>query len=262
MAQVNFMDNRKIRYYEDFSEDFLEAKEQNYKLKETYEWVRKDVFSRMFSAFIYAMAIIISPIYLRLFLHIRFVGRKKLKAVKKEGCFLYANHTQPVGDVFTPAIAVFPKRIYTVVSPANLSIPFIGKILPYLGALPISDTVRGTREFQKAVKQRIDQKCCIVIYPEAHVWEYCSFIRPFSDTAFKFPVKHNKPAFCLTSTYQKRKFGKKPLTTVYIDGPFMPKDLGSAKEKAENLKTQVFDCMVNRSMKSDYSYIEYEKKAQ
>ena len=64
-------------------------------------------------------------------------------------------------------------------------------------------------------------KKCVVIYPEAHVWKYYTKIRPYPSTSFKFPVHCNVPAFCMTTTYYKRKLGKKPGIVVYIDGPFM-----------------------------------------
>ena len=62
-------------------------------------------------------------------------------------------------------------------------------------------------ELYDAIKKRIEQKKCVVIYPEAHVWEYYTKIRPFPSTSFKFPVNCDVPAFCMTTTYYKRKFG-------------------------------------------------------
>lgn len=247
-----------VRYYHSFADDFFQTKNQKYKVPENYTWVRKDLLSRFLSAVIYGTALILSSIYCRIFLHVRIKGGKKLRNVKNTGCFLYGNHTQPVGDVFNPALAAFPKRIYTVVSPANLAIPFIGKLLPYLGALPVSDTIHGMKELNRAIDYRLEQKRCIVIYPEAHVWEYCTFIRPFPETSFKYPVKYSKPVYCMTTTYQKRHFGKKPTITIYIDGPFDDKGSGSIGERASKLRDAVFECMTERSLNSTYQYIRYE----
>ncbi len=247
------------RYYTDFTEDFDKTKNQNIKLDDDYKFIRKDFLSRFYSAFIYAVAVIFSYPYCRFFLHVKFEGRKKLKKFKNTGFFLYANHTQPVGDVFTPAHAAFPKRIYTIVSEANYGIPVIGKILPYLGALPILKSVSGIKKLTKSIETRIEEKKCIVIYPEAHVWDYCTFIRPFADTSFKFPAKLSVPVFSMTAVYKKSKVFKKPKAIYYIDGPFYPKGQ-SLKEKSESLKDQVFEKMTQRSKESNFKYIEYIKK--
>ena len=116
------------------------------------------------------------------------------------------------------------------------------------------------KDFIKAVKQRADEKNCIVIYPEAHVWPYYTEIRPFPTTSFKFPVEANAKSFTLTTTYQKRKWGKKPKITVYVDGPFEIDEKLSKKENQEKLCNEIYECMKNRSKESTYEYIEYRRK--
>lgn len=251
------MKKEKIRYYHSFDEDFIESKEQNYKLDADYKWLRHDILSKFLSVLIYTLALIFSSVYCHLFLHLKFKNRKALRGTAKSGAFIYANHTQPVGDVFCPALAAFPNRIYTLVSPANLGIPFIGKILPYLGALPIADNIKGIKKLNEAIEYRLEQNRCIVIFPEAHVWEYCTFIRPFGAASFKFPVKYDKPVFCLTATYQKRKFGKKPKMTIYADGPFYADKTLSPKEQAADLQNRVSNKMKERSANSNCEYIKY-----
>lgn len=252
------MIKEKIRYYESFDTDFFENGEK-YILPENYKWIRNDILSKILSAVIYGLALIFSNIYCRIFLHVKIKGAQKLKAIKNSGFFFYGNHTQPIGDVFNPALACFPKRIYTVVSSANFALPVIGKILPFLGALPIPETLGGMKEFNRAIEYRINEKHPIIIYPEAHVWEYYTDIRPFSETSFKFPVKLNVPTFCFTATYQKRRFFKKPQITIYVDGPF--EAVGdTAKIKAQNLRDSVYEAMKKRSSENNYSYIEYRKK--
>lgn len=143
--------NAEVRRYSSFADDFVTTKDQDHRLPEDYRWIRTDVRSRFLSALSYGAALVISSVWCRAALHVRLRDRKLLRAAR-DGAFIYANHTQPVGDVFIPALASFPRRIYTVVSPANLGIPVIGRILPYLGALPIPDTLGGMRGFTEAVK--------------------------------------------------------------------------------------------------------------
>lgn len=252
--------NKNVRYYSSFEDDFVVSKNQEYKLPDDYEWVRKDLRSRFLSGLIYTAALIFSNIYCRLFLHVKFKNRKILKETHKTGAFIYGNHTQPVGDVFNPALGAFPNRIYTVVSPANFGIPVIGKILPLLGALPIADNLHGMKRFTKAIETRINQRKCIVIYPEAHVWEYFTGIRPFADTAFKYPIKFETPVFSMTATYRKRKCGKRPNIEIYFDGPFYADKNLSLKEQKTDLRDKVYNAMLKRSENSNCEYIIYKKK--
>lgn len=248
-----------IRRYKSFDEDFAQTKNQDYKLEPDYKWLRLDFISKCKAKLVYGLAIVFSSVYCRVFLHLKIKGSKSLKLAKDTGGFIFGNHTQPVGDVFNPALAALPKRIYTIVSSANLGIPVLGRVLPYLGALPIADSVSGMKKLNEAIDYRLKQKALITIYPEAHVWEYCSFIRPFDETAFKFPVKFDKPSFCMTATYQKRRFFKKPRLTLYIDGPYYCDKTLSQKEQAKDLKERICRRMCNRSLETNCEYIKYEK---
>ncbi len=249
---------RQVRYYSSFADDFEESANQNFKLPENYKWVRTDIASKLLSGLIYGLALIFGGAYCKFFLHMKVRGRKKLRGVKG-GFFIYGNHTQPVGDVFIPALCVLPKRIYTVVSTANYGIPIIGKILPFLGALPVVDSLRGAKELSRAIERRLEKGHPVVIYPEAHVWEYYTGIRPFPDTSFKFPAKFDKPSFAMTVTYRKPKHFKRPITEVFIDGPFYPQG-DTAKEKTANLHTEVSSSMQERCKNSNFAYIEYKRR--
>ncbi|MBE6623470.1 MAG: 1-acyl-sn-glycerol-3-phosphate acyltransferase [Ruminococcaceae bacterium] len=248
---------RKTRYYSSFLDDFEKSADQNFKLPDDYKYIKTSFLSRIISEIIYGTAVVFGGIYCKVFLHMKIKGRKNLKGIKS-GFFIYGNHTQPVGDVFIPALCVLPKRIYTVVSPANYGIPVIGKILPYLGALPVAGSFSGIKKLNDAIGTRLEQKHPVVIYPEAHVWEYYTGIRPFPETSFRFPVKFNKPSFAMTVTYRKGKVFKKPVMEVFLDGPFYPEG-NNIKEKTEDLHGKVISAMKDRSKNSNYCYITYEK---
>lgn len=251
---------KEIRYYSSFTQDFEQTREQSLRLPEDYNYIRRDYRSRYLSGFIYSMAVIFGGLYCRAGLRVSYRNSKAFrKLAKGEGAFIYANHTQPVGDVFLPALACLPKRIYTVVSPANFGIPFIGRILPYLGALPISDTLSGMKNFTNAVTERFGEGKIITIYPEAHVWEYHKDIRPFSDTSFKYPVKLSSAVFAMTVTYQKTGILRRPRAVIYTDGPFYPDKTLSPREQVKDLHRRVYTAMCERSKLSNCEYIRYER---
>ena len=165
-----------------------------------------------------------------------------------------------IGDAFIPALAIYPKKTKVVVNPANFGIPILGKFLPMLGALPIPDNIHKKMELFDAMKYYILKKQCVVIYPEGHLWPWCTKIRPFEKTAFRFPVSTNVPSFCLTTTYQKSKFLKKPKITVYCDGPFYSDNSLTEKENAKKLHEQIYNKMLERSKNNNFDYIKYQKK--
>lgn len=256
------MKPRKTLYYKSFQDDFFESNDQNYTLPDDYEWVKNGLLDRVWSAILYGVAVLFSTVYCRLVLHLRFKNRSVLKQANKAGAFIYANHTQPIGDVFIPALACLPRRINTVVSPANLGLRFIGKLLTPLGALPVPNGIRDLKKLNEAIEYRLRQKRYILIYPEAHVWEYCTDIRPFGETSFGYPVMFDKPTYCMTATYQKSRIFRRPTMTVFVDGPFYPDGSLGRRERTKKLHREISECMKKRSKSSNYSYIRYEREAQ
>ncbi|MCD7834388.1 MAG: hypothetical protein LUH00_10450 [Lachnospiraceae bacterium] len=248
-----------IYYYQDYTDDFVESVRQDEALPEDYQWIHKNLFYGLISAVLYGVVLAVALIYDRFVMHIRVENRKALKCARKTGCFLYGNHTQPIGDVFGPVTYCFPMRMSAIASPSNLGIPVIGKLLPMLGGLFIPGSMGQMKKFMEAVRYHVSKKRCIVIYPEAHVWPWCTFIRPFEATSFRFPVLYNVPAFCMTTTYQLRKHGKKPKMIVYIDGPFFADSEKKKREQQMELHDKIYACMESRSRCSTCEYIRYQK---
>ena len=174
--------------------------------------------------------------------------------------YIYSNHTLQYGDVFNPFIINFPRRCYVICSPSNLGIPIIGRLLPFAGALPIPDDIHKKIKLFDAMSYHIKKGHPIIIYPESHLWPYFTKIRECNNTSFHFPVNDNADVFVFTTTFQKRKFSKKPKITIYIDGPFNIDSNLSKKENIKMLHDKVYETMLLRSKLSTYEYIKYEKK--
>lgn len=254
------MMKEKIQFYESFSDDVVENSGQDFSLPEAYVWIKNGVAPRLCSGLLYGIARAAGFFYCRFGLHASVKNRRVFRTWKKQGYFLYANHTQPLGDVFLPAFANPAKRVYTIVSPANLGLPVIGRLLPCLGALPVPSGFCQMKRFLQAIAERVRAGNSVVVYPEAHVWPYYTKIRPFPATSFRFPVENRTPAFAMTTTYEKRRWGKKPKLTVYLDGPFWPDETLSKKEQQKKLRDEIFACMERRSRCSTCEYIRYQKK--
>ena len=252
----------KVIYYSSYKDDVVKSSNQDYKLKSDYKWINDNIFHRLLSCVIYAIAIVAGIIGCKLFFGISYKNKKVLKECRHKGYFIYANHTQPVGDVVIPALGCIGKRVYVIVSQANYGIPVIGKLLPMLGALPVPASISEYKSFAAAYKKRIANKHPVVIYPEAHVWPYCTYIRPFEKTSFRFPAELKAPVYVMTTTYTRRRIlgvvTKRPGINVYVDGPYYPDAKLSVKENQQMLYDKVYETMRLRSKNSDYEYIHYE----
>lgn len=255
------MKEQQIIYYQDeLNDEFSGAEITPRVIDENYIYIHKNPLWNLCSLLVQnVFSMPIKVLYAKLKFKIRYVGKEKLKACK-DGYFVYVNHTQPFADTFIPSLPIYPKRNFFIVNPENVSIKYIGHLVEMLGALPIPCDMGGMKHFVKAIEDRVEKNYSITIYPEAHIWPYYTGIRPFKDVSFQYPVRLNKPTFCMTNTYQA--YGKhkdKVRIVTYIDGPFYPLENESRKEKQRQLRNQVYECMTERSKNSNIECIKYVK---
>ena len=250
----------KIVYYTDEQNDeFSTAKITPKYIDDTWNYLPNGYFWKLKRFFLYRiLAHPIGWIYLKIKFGWRVKNRRVLKKIpKQQGCFLYGNHTQAIADAFVPSLAVFPRPVYTIVHPNNVSMPVLGKLNAYMGALPVPNTLKSARNFQTAISVRYNQGNGVMIYPEAHIWPYFIGIRNFPETAFRYPVYCNAPCLVLTNTYQRRKWRKIPRLVTYVDGPFYPDPTQPPKTAAKILRNQAYETMKERSKRSNCEYIRY-----
>ena len=269
LFQKDIPKEERVFYYASEEDDPIKTDEQEKKvevgLPEGYEFIPKNPFVKLYSAVLFRIFKLFGQYYERGYWQAKFYGREKLKKARGKGYVIYANHTNPFHDVFGPALAA-DRRIFTIISPVNLKIPGIGKVLPYIGGLPLGKTKEEKKAFNDAVDERLKQKKVLVIYPEAHVWPYATKVRKFpaGDRSFKYAVRNNLPIFTMTTTYHKRKDKKRgdlPRMDVYIDGPFWPDvNLGEDENRAK-LAKEAYDSMVKYSKKNSYEYFQYRPKS-
>lgn len=251
---------QKIIYYTDeLNDEFSKAVIKAKKIDGSYKYIRENFFQKIYSFIMYRLLFMpFSYIALKIKYGYSIKNKKVLKG-QNGGYFIYANHTNALADPFIPTFTCFPKKTYVIVHAANVSMPVLGKINPYLGALPLPDDRQATANFLKAVQQRIEEGSAVCIYPEAHIWPFCTTIRNFKSTSFRYPVKYKTPVYCFTNVYTKRKFFKSPKMTTYIDGPFFADFSLPESQAKEELRERVYNAMVKASEKSDYNGVIYKK---
>ena len=257
------MDYKRVIYYEDeLNDEFSEVKIIPKKIDENYKYIHKNVIWNA-TAFLLqnVLSVPIKYLYAKIKFKIKYIGKEKLKKYRKEGYFIYGNHTQSFADTFLISNAVYPKINYLIVNPENVSMKFLGNVVQMLGAIPIPSNKTAMKNFLNTIEEKIKKGYSVTIFPEAHIWPYYTKIRQFKSVSFKYPIKLEKPAFCMTNTYQcYGKDNKKVKIVAYIDGPFFPDEGLTAKEAQENLRNKIYNCMVERSQNSNIEVIKYVKK--
>ena len=188
--------------------------------------------------------------------------RKKLRAEGDKGFFLYANHTHWL-DAFCGPLVCFPTKSQVLVSPDTVSIKGIRTFVQMLGAIPVPTEREAVPLFIDAIERRIDEGRAVMIFPEAHIWPYCAFVRDFKAGSFRYPVKQGVPAVAVCVTYTRRKllrFIKTPHRHVYISDPFFPDPSLSAPEAKQKLRDEVYEWLKKTAEEhSDYEYVRYVK---
>ena len=253
----------KIIYYEDeLNDEFSKSSIEPRIIDEKYKYVHKNPLWNLCSFVLQnILSVPIKILYAKIKFRIKYIGKEKIKPYKNEGYFIYGNHTQPFADTFIPSIPMYPKRNFLIVNPVNISLKGTGTLVEMLGAMPIPSNKSAMKNFLEAIKQKINKGYAITIYPEAHIWPYYTKIRPFKDVSFKYPVQLEKPAFCITNTYQSYgKNNKKIKIVSYIDGPFFPNKELTLKEQQKELRNKIYNCMEERSKNSNIEHIKYIKK--
>ena len=253
----------KIIYYEDeLNDEFSKSSIEPRIIDEKYKYVHKNPLWNLCSFVLQnILSVPIKILYAKIKFRIKYIGKEKIKTYRNEGYFIYGNHTQPFADTFIPSIPMYPKRNFLIVNPVNISLKGTGTLVEMLGAMPIPSNKSAMKNFLNAIKQKINKGYAITIYPEAHIWPYYTKIRPFKDVSFKYPVQLEKPAFCITNTYQSYgKNNQKIKIVSYIDGPFFPSKELTLKEQQRELRNKIYNCMNERSKNSNIEHIKYIKK--
>ncbi len=252
----------KVIYYDDeVNDEVVGISKATIRIDGSFPYVKRSPLWRIGEFAVYR--VIMKPfafLWCKLKLGVKIIGKEKLKPYKKQGYFLFGNHTLLAGDAFVPNIIEYSKRTHVIVHPDNLSTRGTRSFVQMCGAIPVPTELSGFRPFLDAIRLRYEQGACICVYPEAHIWPYCTFIRCFPDTAFSYPVRLNAPVFCAVTTFQKRRFFKAPRVSVYIEGPFLPDTNLGTRQATKILRDEVYNTMCRLSRHSTYEFIKYVKR--
>lgn len=255
---------RKILYYSDeLNDDFAGTNIEQKKLPDDFKYINGNIFFKIGAFLITCFALPFLFLINKILYHQKVVNKRALKRAKSSGYFIYCNHTNACLDAFTPQLTSCPRKAFIICNPDATSIKGIRTLVLMLGAIPLPTSTGLTFGYIDCIKKRIEKKKVIAIYPEAHIWPYYTDIRPFKADSFVYPVDTNKPVFCYTNVYKKKKIGKRPKVVTYIDGPFYPSEDLTKKENMAYLRDKVYSTMKKRvdsnpTYKYKYIYVKKE----
>lgn len=167
--------SRKIVYYHDpLHDDFAPTNGRIHpkQINADFPYEHKGPLWNALAFIVYRL--IMTPflfLYCKLVFGLRIENRRAMRGLPG-GCFLYGNHTNTLADAFIPTLLAFPRRASIVTAADTVSIPCLRNIVQMLGAIPLADTIDGTRQFLAALHRRLERRQPIMIYPEAHIWPY------------------------------------------------------------------------------------------
>lgn len=260
---------KKVIEYVSLTEEFAATK--NWKrvdLPKNFRYIHTNWFYRAWSHFFY-YAIAVPVIYLvaKLGIGYKTVGRKKLKKLRhKGGFFIYMNHTSALSDVCIPPLTIgIPHRTRIICNREAVSKPVIRSIVTTLAGVPLpnEDDISLGKDFVHAIEHYIKKGDDVVVFPEAHIWPYCTFLRPFASHAFVYPARLGTPIVAAVTTYKQRKILKflPPTRVLHLGGPFYPDMSLSLSERADKLEKDVREFMEEKLGSFDnYEHVIYRKK--
>lgn len=257
------MKSERVIYYSDpLEDDFSPLPIRTREVAQGFPFLRRSFLWNLAAALLYyCIAVPIVFLISKVYLGLRFENRQVLQQLSNTGYFLYGNHTRML-DAFLPAMTAFPKKAYVVANPDAVSLPFLKNLVLMLGVIPIPTRLSGMRDFLSTIQQRGQAGDCVAIFPEAHIWPFYTGIRPFPDTAFRYPVQQDLPVVAMVTTYRRRRgllrWVKKPAMTVTISQPMYPRTDLSPSRAREELRDRVHDFMVEvSSTHENVAYIRY-----
>lgn len=213
-----------IRYYEDeATTDFLITKiNRKVTVDGNYRYLNENLFYKIFSFILYYCIAIPVLLLITWIKGIKVYGRKNIRGLKT-GYVMYINHTNPIDAFLAQVRYARPRRGYIIANKDAVSIKGIGWLVKALGTFPLPDTKMGLVNLTKAVGTILSDRKVLIVYPEAHVWDYYTGLRPFPLTSFKFAVNNHVPAVPVAVTYRKPtglfKEYRRPRMHVFVGKP-------------------------------------------
>ncbi len=180
--------------------------------------------------------------------NIQVIGEENLRAVSTGG-IITSNHFSRYENlcVYNAVQKADKKRkVNFVIREGNYFMPgSIGFMLKNYYTLPLSSNMRTMINFKKAVKELLNRKEFILIYPEQSMWWNYRKPKPFKSGAFTLAVQNNVPivpcfvTMKVVAGYDEDGFPNQEYT-IHVMNPIYPNKEKTSKENVDYLMSENF----------------------
>ncbi|MEG1394335.1 MAG: lysophospholipid acyltransferase family protein [Clostridia bacterium] len=208
-----------------------------------YVYLRTSLRERFLSGFARGILYIFSPIVDFFAYKFRIKGKENLRALKGTSFFSISNHVSYL-DSLMLRDCLRGRRVYFTVAPFNNKRGYKGAFLRAGGAIPLSDSLSGMKNFNSAIHTLAEgENNVIQFYAEQTMWIYFEKPRPFKKGAFRFAAKEMKPILPMFITFSPAKgwrklLGAKRFATMHILPAIFPRQELSVKENCDFLQEE------------------------
>jgi len=179
---------------------------------------------------------------------IKGVRIKNAKIIRrhKGGGVLVSNHVHTLDSAMN-GLAAFPRKpVYTGLK-ANFKLPVAGFLVNILGTVPVPETPDEMKVFFHELQKQVHAGRLVHFFPEAHLIEFYSTLRPFKNGAFQVAKEAMVPVIPIGISFRDKKgifplFSKKRIL-IKVGNPIQPDLFELKKPGIETLSDAAFRSM-------------------
>ena len=196
---------------------------------------------------------------------------RKYKKELKNGFITISNHVFPWDNIVLRNINKFHRVEMPIWKEGAESSS--GNMFRLAGGITVPTDTIGIAKCFRALKEVIEEKRWLHVYPEAACWEFYSPIREFKPGTFRLAVDFNVPVFPIAFSFRKPRGlfklwkGKRPLVNVNVGEPLYTDKTLERQNAIEDLCRRVHEAVVklagfssveeNENFKKNYNYYPY-----
>ena len=204
-----------------------------------YKYYNKDKSFRLLKFCHRVVSNVFLRAYLKMFHHVKVVGKKNVANLKHKGAVIVSNHIHPL-DIQMISTFVFGMRSVhwlTLQRNMDLSVRFF---IRNSGGVPIPEDYEQKKRCFSEMNELLRDGGLLHICPEGSLVSMCDDIRPFKDGAFRFAFYNRVPVVPVTLRFEEysprgRKY-RHPRFIIDVAEPIYPTvPQASIKEKTERV---------------------------
>lgn len=202
--------------------------------------MQKIIFLIFSNLLYYGVAFPILFLVTKIVYNLKIEGKENIRNLKG-GAITISNHVL-VLDCAMVGLACGRRKVCYTAQEESFRIPFVGKLIQLLNAIPISKELKKKKEFIKEVDSRLQKGGIVHFYPEGSLVPYDKNIRNLKNGAFDLAIKNQVPIVPMLFTFREPKgirkyFKRKQDVTLTILEPI--RNQATSKELKECAKMKL-----------------------